>query len=411
MEESESIWSYIPIADFDAPTPPATDAARGKLRRAWKFVQRTLHRSKPSAAKETLHQDRPVDHLLESVSPPPDWTHAANQLADTLGEDWFRPKQSRRRIQPLVGPPGCDVSAVLQQLAQHKQLRTLAAPALHSLLETPSDDQWAAKVLEESNREILVIPHLEDWYLRHEQGLMHLRLLLQQLLASQNRVLIGCDSWAWAFLQHAIGIESVLGPPLTLAPLDAGRLDRWFRSTLPLSQYAFRQSGNEQPIFPELPDAGRKKRGDKSVRQVEIPDFLYDLAVKSRGNPGVAQATWNASLRTRDPRSETSPTVSAESSHAFWLVSPNELTPPQLPLNGDRVHLFILHALLLHGGLSLSSLLMVLPFSRDEIQRRISELCGASILEEQDEELRVTLLAYPIVRRDLQSEGFLTDAC
>ena len=130
----------------------------------------------------------------------------------------------------------------------------------------------------------------------------------------------------------------------------------------------------------------------------------------AHGNPGVARANWNACLRTYNRNSKASPSFDRKSESVLWVVSPDKLTPPQFPINSDRIHRYVLHSLLLHGGLSLASLLAILPFSRDEIYRHVSELRRTHILDEQDSVLRVNLLAYPIVRRDLQSEGFLTDA-
>lgn len=418
MEEPQSIWSYIAIADFVAPTPPATDAARGRLRRAWNWAQRSLHSAAAPTNDEMPQWDRPTDELLKSVSPAPDWLDAASELANRLGDAWFESEQPARLIQPLIGPPGCDLSHMLQVLAQQKQLRPLPVPAPdpNSILGTAN--RWEASLPasalseteNETNTEILIVPHLEKWYLRHEDGLAPVRPLVDHVITRRTRVLIGCDSWAWAFLQHAIGIEDILGPPLTLAPLDAARIDAWFRHTLPLKQIEFRRTSNEEPLFPELQETGKRNEHERSTLPNGRSDILNSLAVNARGNPGVARANWNACLRTLNPDSDASPTFAREPGSLLWVVSPDKLTPPQFPLDSDRMHRFVLHAVLLHGGLSFASLAAILPFSRDEIHRRVSELCRARILDEQNDVLRVHLVAYPMVRRDLQSEGFLTDA-
>ncbi|WP_442510707.1 hypothetical protein SH528x_002347 [Novipirellula sp. SH528] len=416
MEEPRSVWSYIPVAEFVAPTPPASDAARGSLRRVWNWVKHSVRSPSSPAIDEMSQWDRPADELLKSVSHAPDWSDAASELANKLGDDWFKSEQPTLLIQPLVGPPGCDISGVLQTLAKQRRLRTLAAPDPKSILEsanqletTPSGDS-AANAGDESSGEILVVPHLEKWYLRHEDGLTLVRQLVEQLITRRNRVLIGCDSWAWTFLQHAVGIEDILGPPLTLAPLDEARLDTWLRRTLPVGQIEFRRTSNEQPIFPELTEAGNGSENEKAKPANGRSDILTSLAVVAHGNPGVARAKWNACLRTYNPNSDESPSVARKTESVLWVVSPDKLTPPQFPVDSDRMHRFVLHAVLLHGGLSLASLLAILPFSRDEIYRRVRELCRAHFLDEQDDVLRVNLVAYPIVRRDLQSEGFLTDA-
>lgn len=216
------------------------------------------------------------------------------------------------------------------------------------------------------------------------------------------RVLLSCDSWAWAFLQQAIGIEDVLGEPLTFAPFDAERLDDWFRSTFDLQGHEFRQCGNDELVFPDMPTADK--------REIATSAAIASLAANARGNPSAGLALWRASLRTCDADGDTStPPVSAEKT-VIWVVPPTDLAPPELHVDGERVHRFVLHSILMHGGLSQSSLDLILPFSRDEIRRRVSELRRAGFLDEQNGRLRVTLTAYPQVRRELQSDGFLTDA-
>ncbi|EMI22953.1 hypothetical protein RMSM_00120 [Rhodopirellula maiorica SM1] len=408
MEEPESTWTFIPAADFTVPIPPATDAARGTLRRTWQLLYSAMRRSNPQASSTSTDWDCPANSLLQTVSPTPDWMHVADAFTAAIGRTWFDLASSTHPIHTVIGPPGCDLSKMLLRLAQQHQLRTLTAPAPESLLEPLTDDLFCADTEDVSEQEILVVPQLERWYLRHEDGLHRLRALLEHLTSTRSRVLIGCDSWAWAFLQHAVGIEDRIGSPLTLSPLDAKRLTHWFRRTLPLDQYEFMHPGNN-PVFPTRDDTKQGNGCDKDPQTNETSDFFTSLSVKSRGNPGVAQAIWNTLLRTRNAKNDMSPSTSHPEKTSLWVVSPDELATPQLPLNNDRVHRFIVHAILLHGGLSRRSLATVLPFSPDEIHRRVSELCRAHILVEQNDELQVNLIAYPIVRRELQSEGFLTD--
>ncbi|GAA5505252.1 hypothetical protein [Novipirellula caenicola] len=409
MEEANPSWTFIPAPDFSVPVPPVTDAARGTLKSTWHFIRHALRRSSQSTFTPATDLDSPAESLLSNVTPMMDPVHAARGLTDSIGDTWFECESSSHRIRPVIGPPGCDVSAILQQLAEQRELRVLGVPPADSLLEPSTDDAISAIEDDLPDRDVLVVPHLERWYLRHEEGLSRMRALLERLMSVRNRVLIGCDSWTWAFLSHAVGIEDQLGTPLTLAPMDAEELYNWFRSTLPLEQYEFRRSGHDHLLFPELEHVDHGHDDDAENLPNTTSDFFTTLAVTSRGNPGLARAIWTASLRTRNPTDD-APQASNPNKTTLWVVSPDQLATPQMPASNDRVHRFILHAILLHGGLSLDSLATVLSFPRDEIRRRVSELCRGRVLVTQDDLLRVNLIAYPIVRRDLQSEGFLTDA-
>ena len=254
--------------------------------------------------------------------------------------------------------------------------------------------------------EPVVISNLEHWFFRHQEGLSVVRTLVDRLSGSNTRALIGCDSWAWAFLQAAIGIEDILGEPRVLAPFDAERLDLLLREFLNLQEFEFRQSGSDEPVFPAPSPSDRE---NKQQSQVRVPELIRKLAARARGNPAVALALWRNSLRTHSDDTDKSPTIKSTRS-VLWVEPPSELTLPQLPMGIDRVHRYLLHSLLIHGGLRWSLLLTLLPFPADELQRRVAELLGANILEVNDETLNVSLAAYSLVRRDLQGAEFIIDA-
>lgn len=94
----------------------------------------------------------------------------------------------------------------------------------------------------------------------------------------------------------------------------------------------------------------------------------------------------------------------------LWVISPSDLELPKLANGADSRHRFILHAILLHAGLSVATLDALLPFSREDICRRMSELRAAGFVNQRDGLFQVSHAAYPQVRRDLCGEGFLVDA-
>ena len=73
-----------------------------------------------------------------------------------------------------------------------------------------------------------VFPCLERAYLRHPEGLTMVRRFLANAYAGNlGRGIIGCDSWAWAFLRHVW--RGRVPVTVTLQAFDETRLARHFR--------------------------------------------------------------------------------------------------------------------------------------------------------------------------------------
>ena len=64
------------------------------------------------------------------------------------------------------------------------------------------DDRWLADLGEPGGP--WVLPELERCFLRHAAGLSLVRKVLERAASGHLAAgLIGCDSWAWAYLQRA----------------------------------------------------------------------------------------------------------------------------------------------------------------------------------------------------------------
>lgn len=405
MQDDTRLWTYLAVAEYNVPSPPVSHAARWGARRLWRWARGLVANTKDASNDKTFDVDRPSAELLHSLTTEPDWSEAARRLDHSLGDDWFNNRRPTRLVRACVGAPGCNISGILQRLAQQRGLSVLAPPPPESLLNSTGLNASDRQSPSESADAILVIPNLERWFLRHENGLTALRALIEQLASGGQRALIGCDSWAWSFLQRAVGIEGLLGQPQSLAPFDACRLDLWFRSSLKLQTFEFRERDGNQEVFPDLAPAD-DETGDAPKR--ERSALMTSLAARARGNLGVALAVWRECLRTREKDDDRE--APPAGSRVLWVVSPDELSLPEIPANADRMHRFLLHSILVHGGLPLSAIYGLMPFSREDVRGRIGELQNAGVIEQRDERLQVSLAAYPAVRRDLHGEGFLTDA-
>lgn len=135
--------------------------------------------------------------------------------------------------------------------------------------------------------DLLGIPRLEDWALRHREGLGTVRGLLRALAAGERRCLVGCGAHAWGWLARAAGVATQLPRPATLRPFDAPRLRRWFAGMV-------EESGVVERV--RLATTGEDVLAPGEGDQPQSDD-LRILAARSRGVPWIAWHLWRAGLR------------------------------------------------------------------------------------------------------------------
>ena len=382
MEPADHLWEFIPARDFEVPHRPETVPGGGLAARLWHWIRHGAA-SDRSEAESGQSEDELPDADAAELTPAADWSAAARELARRLKAS----AETRFPIQPLIGPPGSGVSQILRHFAEDLRAPLLKAPATDVLLSGNSS------IVDIPDGDLVLIPNLEHWYVRHEEGLHVMRELLRWLAETDRRVLVGCESWAWAYLQTAVGVEDILGDPWTLAPFGASRLCAWLGEALPERARTISHGKNGPSLLTE----------DSNSNGGRNSTWIHRLAEESRGNPGVAAALWRSSLRRRqDARSEDGDPA------AEVFVDGLHITP--LPQQTDRFHFIVLHAVLLHGELRLPTLRAVLGRGNEDLPRRVSQLVRTGVLAHDEDRVRVNLAAYPAVRSALKNEGFLVDA-
>lgn len=221
------------MSDYHIPPLPTDVAARrfiGWLRRQFKKSEET----QPFIAESDLVQAS--GETLEDVAPPPGCVPMLRDLDDHFAT-FVRGEVNSPQLHLLL-PPG-DRNNVLNGWAKEARLDVLQPPKRQQLLNGNSplnvqqrefclQEQWSEE--HPTNQPVLVIPRLEDWFLRHENGLGCIRQLLDRLEQSKRRMVIGCNTWAWDFLCKATQAELLLPSPLTFQSFGADELRAWFHS-------------------------------------------------------------------------------------------------------------------------------------------------------------------------------------
>jgi len=406
-EEQRPLWRYIPRHQFTRPRTSAREEVRSGLLGLWG----QLWNRPQSNDTRTTHTDlRHLPYSLrDQIAPAPDWTVLRSALDEALSH-WLNDSVSAARVQVVIGIPYSGTDEALKHWATAHNLFLLAPPSTKDLL--TGNNSWFDHLPQDATTP-LILPSLEHCYLRHTHGLLLIRQFLQWLIDWPGRCVLGCSSWAWTYLSKAVGINTLFPEPLILEALDGKRLQTWFSQLVSDSEtppVVFRQADNGYFIIPpaardDHDTASAETNGDR-----ELSTFLTDVAAYSRGNPGIAWAIWRYSLsRLPDQNIEDITERAAHEAETVWVNPWQQIRLPAPPSPCNHSELFVLHAVLLHDGLTTQTLTLSLPSPAFEIQKALTRLMQLNVLEMVQQRWRINPLAYPAVREMLAREGFLVD--
>ncbi len=380
----------IALGDYTAPTMPTEHAFRG----AWNRLKRRV-----SGPEEPVLQHAGLDRaslaVIDDVADPPDCGPLLQAFDEQFGA-WSRDAGAQPRLRTLVVPP-CDTSGTLAIWAQTRNHELLPEPGRFDLI-GPAAEGYRPKLTGDG---LLVIPRLEQWFLRERGGLHALRSLLSQLACAERRCLVGCDSWAWRFVVKSAGADLALPRPQTFEPFDAPRLRDWFATLARDSDgvtATFRLARNGDDVL-ACNDDGEPHNA-----------YLRQLAARSGGIPWVAWHLWRASLKVsvgEDPLSDRAAGATADDARTVWVVDADDIEMP--PSNEDR-SLLVLQALLIHGALTPAEIEAVLPTTGEPDMLAALVSSGHLRREPGSGRHRIRPTSYPAVRKALQAAGFPTGA-
>jgi len=397
----------------------------------WKAPETSVRRSLKDTFHHVLEQiragvsqeEQPFESLgdlpelsssrLQALAPQPDFLAMARTLADCLSAASTN-GAACRDVSFVVAPP---FSGIRQALERFPDLipEPGSASGSWSLIVPPDN----LLVGEEGAREWWdrqdlsgpwVIPELADFWLRHLSGLALIRELLRRVATGTTGPgIVGCSSWCWQF--WCSYLPDVHVAPLTPVPMDADHLGTWFQGLA--------MAGSRHPVVARMVDNGLyvlPVSDTENAKRRKYSGFLKDLASAARGNPGVALAIWQRSLRARSEEEavegEPGQVLADEAGVApMWVVPFDQLGLPAVPqIPGDSVGQ-VLHALLLHDDLDTESLGLVTGIDEHDLNFVLSRLARSELIDQQVSGPRwhITAAGYPSVRRHLQSWGFPVD--
>lgn len=369
---------------------PSTAVNRG-IDLALSQLRKKLNRSDKDAGidPDTL-SPAPVD-LLARVCEPPAHFPLLAELDATLN-DWLADTDASERVQTIILPP-CDREDLLGQWARAHELQIFDTD--RAMTELDALDDPAATPL--------IIPKLEQRFLRTRGGLHEVRHLLDRLSMMERRIILGCNSWAWQFLRKSCEIDLIFATPLTFQAFDKKRLRSWL-GTLALdsaddANLCFRSASSGQDVF------------GNGEGETEVSAFMTELAKASIGVPWVAWHLWKDSLHIAPPVNEDeseNPIQSVKAEHdtrdTIWVT---DIRPPSVPSRNDQNALLVLHALLIHGGLTQDQIVQTVPLVT--YTHVLASLKRSGLIDQTGELYRCRPAAYPVIRDGLKDSGYPVD--
>jgi len=394
-------WEFVRLDQFSRPSGPARETLSNRVRGLLEHLR--LNPAGGGYFREKVNLTSVPPYLMERVAPNPGWQFLVPALTEALG-DWLENTGVQSPIRFVVNPPFSGVSEALTLWAKERKWRLVEGPPFRKILNGYKD--WVEQFKHNSNMP-LVIPRFEDLFLRHHAGLMLPRQMLNWLWQREHPCLIGIDSWAYTYLNKVLQLDALKSQPITLAACKYAHLGQWFHNLASGAErfgIVFRQIDTGIPVLRPGNAHARPGDGDNS-------HFMKYLAVYSRGNPGVAWTLWRHSLQYEIDDSvvvKAKNIAEGDRGRTMWVKTWAQMDLPAIPVN--PMDLYVLHSLLLHGGLCFGALTQTLAlYDVSEIMASIHRLSGNGLIEECDETWKVTSLGYPAVREAMVLNGFLVD--
>jgi hypothetical protein len=305
-----------------------------------------------------------------------------------------------------------------------------------SLMSSPgsfSENNPASLESLDDRQTVVVIPALEQCFLRCIQGWEGIEYLQHLVTQDRSRFwVIGCNAWAWAFLDRVCRINAYLERAESLPRMDGVALHAWLRS-LAEPLVPARPEDDDEPTLESSNSAASgvaKHQAGESARglspssespaaepktQIGSDSYWNALANLSGGISTTAAYLWVRSLRLRaetitDTFKSMDPS-SVDSMRDFCdeVNLEFELVKPTLPglSRLDALDRYLLHSLLMHGPMSREHLTQSLGETERLVRTRVQVLKRAGVIVQQQGELTVNAIHYPKLRSELSNNNFL----
>jgi hypothetical protein len=255
------------------------------------------------------------------------------------------------------------------------------------------------------SRPLVIVPSLEQLFLRQADGLEAVAQLIHTIAAHPEYFwLVGCNEWAWAYLNRVCYLSAYFDTRCTLPALDGDALKDWLTQAVDLMGVSFAHQS--------------EGAADGSARLVmglttdQVASYFSRLATLAEGLAPTAAHLWLRSLEVpalpSHPELITPPTRADQVPALRTVLQTGKITLPKLPAL-DAAERYLLHAVLLHGAITLPHLVLSLADPVQRVQSQLQSLLRTGLLQQQQAVLRINPIYYPQIKADLKRNNFLLE--
>jgi hypothetical protein len=256
---------------------------------------------------------------------------------------------------------------------------------------------------------VIVIPTLEQCFLRCIGGWDSLELLRNITIHNPHCFwVMGCNHWAWDFLDFVCQISAYFSEVKPLPRLDAAALCDWLN---PIASTVVDNGRAENSMAKDSTEPHHQSHQIHDIDPGNADDrrqtYWEALAAQSSGLSAIAANLWLESLRIQqETLDDNAPLLqrleSPDHPLALYEASP---VLPSLPLLTDSDR-YLLHSVLIHGSITRIHLALSLGEAESQIQARIQWLLRQEVLDRRNGSLSVNPLYYRKVQNELANNNF-----
>lgn len=267
-----------------------------------------------------------------------------------------------------------------------------------------ADDAIDAECLEQRTT-VIVIPDLEQCFLRCIGGWDGIEFLRDITIHNSHCFwVIGCNQWAWDFLDFACQISAYFSEIFPLPELDGAAVQNWLAPIATLvkeSNAEIRHLQSKSSQVKSMNNADLPQKDNNTPTEEEHRQGYWNaLVLQSFGVGEIAANLWLRSLRIKQDM----PADDPHDQKPLTLIE----TPPLLPslpslTDSDR---YLLHSTLIHRQITRAHLALSLGESESQIQARIQWLLREGVLKRSNGVLSVCPVYYKTIQSELSNNNF-----
>jgi hypothetical protein len=299
------------------------------------------------------------------------------------------------------------------EIAQQIQQALQPYPQIQVTKPQDPDDSIDAECLEQRTT-VIVIPALEQCFLRCIGGWEGIEALRDITIHNPHCFwVIGCNQWAWDFLDFACQISAYFSEIHPLPELDGTAVQNWLApiATLVVENNAeIRHLQSKSSQVRSMNNASLPEKSNTSTEEERRQAYWDALVVQSFGVGEIAANLWLQSLRIKQdaPANDPLPLLDLNSTSSDQQPLTIYETPPLLPslptlTDSDR---YLLHSTLIHGQITRAHLALSLGESESQIQARIQWLLREGVLRRSNGVLSVYPAYYKTIQIELANNNF-----